>query len=116
MRILRIMLTISEILEKCGQLKIAEERASSRGYCEQIIFADEIDQWIKALTDILGSAVKPAGQKATPQYFSKTVDYGGILDNQTLFYKKFEDKSILAMLWPWKNKIHVTLKIVCFQE
>jgi len=108
--------TIIDILEKCGQLKVEEKRVSSSGYCEQIIFAEEIDQWNKMLTDILGPAVKPAGQKTTPQYFAMTVDYGGIFDNQTLFYKKFENKSFIAMLWPWKNKIHVTLIIACFQE
>jgi len=110
------MATISEILKKCDYLKVEEERVNSSGYNEQIIFADEIDQWHKALTGVLGSAVKPEGEKTTPEHFALTVNYGGIFDDQTLFYKKFEDRSILAMFWPWKNKIHVTLKIVCFQE
>ena len=109
-------MTISEILKKCDQLKVEEERVSSSGYNEQVIFADEIDQWNKVLTGFLGPAVKPAGQKTTPQYFALAVNFGGIFDDQTLFYKKFEEISILAMFWPWKNKIHVTLKIVCFQE
>jgi len=110
------MVTISEILEKCGHLKVEEKRVSSSGYSEQVIFADEIDQWNKVLTGILGAAVKPAGQKTTPQYFVLTVNFGGIFDDQTLFYKNFENKSIIAMFWPWKNKIHATLKIACFQE
>ena len=110
------MATISEILKKCDQLKVEEKRVSSSGYIEQVIFLDEIDQWNKVLTGVLGSVVKPAGQKTTPQHFALTVNFGGLFDNQTLFYKKFEDKIIIAMLWPWKNNIHVTLKIVCFQE
>ena len=110
------MVTISEILEKCGQLKVEEERVLSSGYCEQVIFADEIDQWDKVLTGVLGPAVKPADQETTPQYFALTVNFGGIFDAQTLFFKKFENKSIIAMFWPWKNKIHVTLKIASFQE
>ena len=116
MRARRVMATISEILKKCDQLKVEEKRVSSSGYNEQVIFSDEIDQWNKVLAGVLGPAVKPAGQKTTPQYFALTVNYGGIFDDQTLFYKKFEEQSILAMLLPWKNKIHVTLKIVCFQE
>ena len=110
------MVTISEILKKCDQLKVEEERVSSSGYTEQVIFADEIDQWNKVLTGVLGPAVKPAGQKTTPQYFALTVNFGGLFDDQTLFYKKFKEKSILAIFWPWKNKIHVTLKIASFQE
>jgi len=110
------MVTISEILEKCGQLKVEENRVNSSSYIEQVIFADEIDQWNKVLTGVLGPAVKPAGQKTTPQYFALTVNFGGIFDDQTLFYKNFENNSIIAMFWPWKNKIYVTLKIAYFQE
>lgn len=112
----RVMVTISEILEQCGRLKTEEERVSSNDYDERVIFADEVDQWGKVLTDVLGPALKPAGQKTTPRDFALTVNYGGVFDDQTLFYKKFGEGSVIAMFWPWKNEIHVTLKIVCFQE
>ena len=107
-------MTIDEIFKLCSHLKIEEKRVSSNDYDERVIFVDEIDQWSAILTDALGPAVKPAGQKTTQQDFALTIHHGGIFDDQILFYKKFEKKSILAMLWPWKNKIHVTLKIVCF--
>jgi len=109
-------MTICEILKQCEQLKVEEDRVNSGSFCEQVVFANEMDQWNQVLTDALGPAVKPAGQKTTPQYFALTVDYGGIFDDQTLFYKKFKEISILAMLWPWKSKIFVTLKIASFQE
>jgi len=109
-------MTIDEILKQCDQLKTEEKRVSSNVYDERVIYVDEIDQWSQVLAESLGPAVKPAGQKTTPQDFALTVNYGGIFDDQTLFYKKFEEKSILAMFWPWKNKIHVTLKVACFQE
>ena len=112
----KAMVTIGEILKQCSQLKVEEERVSSNDYDERVIFANEIDQWGKVFADVLGQAMKPAGQKTTPQDFALTVNYGGVLDDQTLFYKKFKERSILAMFWPWKNKIHVTLKIACFQE
>jgi len=60
--------------------------------------------------------VKPAGQKTTPQDFALTVNYGEVNDNQTLFYKAFEEKSIIAIFWPWKDMMHVTLKIICLKE
>jgi hypothetical protein len=110
------MITIDEILKQCGQLKVEEERVHSIDYDEWIIFADEIDQWSKVLTGALGPVVKPADQKTTPRHFSLTVNYGGLFDDQTLFYKRFDERSIIAMFWPWKNKIHVTFKIACFQE
>lgn len=33
----------------------------------------------------------------TPQDFALTVNLGGIFDDQTSFYRRFEEKSILAM-------------------
>lgn len=112
----RDMVTISEIIKQCGPLKIEEERVSSIDYDERVIMVDEIDQWSKGLTNVLDPALKPAGRKTTPQDFALTVHYGGLFDDQTLFYKKLEEQSVIATFWPWKNKIHVTLKIVCFQE
>lgn len=73
--------TISEIIKQCGPLKIEEERVNSIDYDERVITADEIDQWNKGPTSILGSALKPAGQKTTPQDFALTVHYGGIFDD-----------------------------------
>ena len=107
---------INEILDACSKLKVEEKRVSAADYEELVIFKKDMDQWYKNIDEILGPAVKEIGEKTSPQQFAWTVNYGGIADDQILFYKKSEEKSIIVMFWPWKDEVHLTLKIACFKE
>ena len=105
-------MTIDEILERCSHLNVKEKRVSSIDYREWIIYQQDIDQWNEILVGILGLPVKPAGEKTTLKHFSLAVNYGGLFDKQTLFYRKFEEQSIIVMFWPWRDNIYITLKII----
>ena len=109
-------MNINDILQRCGHLTIKGGCDISEDYVEREILAKEIDQWEKILTEILGPPAKKAGEETTPSFFNLTIGYGGLLDDQTLFYKKFDERSMIAMFWPWKDKSQVTLKIACFKE
>ena len=109
-------MTIREIIEQCSHLEVDEKRASAPNYHECVIFAKDIVQWEEALIKSLGSPEKAPGEKTTQAHFSLTINYGGLRDNQTLFYRKSGNESFIAMFWPWKDKAHITLKIACFKE
>jgi len=102
---------IDRILEKCKHLTISERRVSSPDYEEWIVYAKDMEHWNAIFTDIFGPAIKKAGAKTTQENFALTVDHGGIFDEQTLFHCMHEDKSIIAMFWPWKDREHVTIKV-----
>ncbi|MFH1622465.1 MAG: hypothetical protein ABIA97_05015 [Candidatus Omnitrophota bacterium] len=102
---------LKEIIDKGQKLGIKEKRRFSDEYCELIVFAKELNDWIDIFTEILGPASKPAGEKPTLDHLALTKDYGGIYENQILFKKEINNKIILAMVWPWQDKTHVTLKI-----
>jgi hypothetical protein len=38
-------------------------------------------------------------------------DFGGIRDDQVLYFKKDNEYSFFAMLWPWTDEYHITVKI-----
>lgn len=109
-------MTINEITEKCSKLEVSEERAVQDDYYEVVFCNKVLEQWNKALTDILGEAVKPAGQKVAVDHLMLTKDFGGIYQNQTLFKKDFEDSSLIAMFWPWQDNIHTTLKVALIKK
>ncbi len=109
-------MNVSDILQRCSHLKSEGGCDISEDYVEREILVKDIEQWEKILTDILGPAVKKAGDKTTQLFLTLTINYGGILDDQTLFYKKFNENSIIAMFWPWKDNNQVTLKIACIKE
>jgi len=107
---------ISDIIKKFGDLKTEQVRVNSIEYDERVIFGDEIEQWHAVLTECLGDPVKSSGEETSKQEFALTVNFGGLCKNQTLYHRKFEEHSIIAMVWPWNDKIHVTLKIAKIKE
>ena len=102
---------LKTIIEKCNALQIYEKRDINDGYCELVFDNKEIDKLEKILIEILGTATKPPGTKPTKEDIKLTKDYGGIHDNQTLFKKTFDETTVIAMLWPWQDNAHTTLKI-----
>lgn len=107
-------MTLKEILSRCGKLSIYEERIID-DYCELVIFNKEIDDWNKILTDILGPPRKPKGVEPSEDDLNLTKASGGIRVNQTLFERKFDDVTIIAKFWPWKDNIHTTLKMALLE-
>lgn len=107
---------IRDILERFKHLKVEWAEDICEDYLERHILVKDLEQWEKVLTDILGPPVKKAGEATTERFVDLTMNYGGIMDDQTLFYKKFDEKSIIAMFWPWKDNYEVTLKIASFKE
>ncbi len=103
-------MTLKEIVEKFKELNVYEQRSVSDEYVELVFYSKEIDKWNKALVDILGPALKPAGVEPTKDDQDLTEDYGGIFGNQTLFKKEFDGVTVLAMFWPWQNGTYTTLK------
>lgn len=109
-------MTLKEIIEACSRLSIFDKRIISDQYHELVFYNKEIDEWNKIFTVIFGPALKPAGAKPTRDDSRLTKDYGGIFANQTLFKKKFDDITVIAMFWPWQDNIHITLKMVVLEK
>ncbi|MFH1045886.1 MAG: hypothetical protein V1727_02865 [Candidatus Omnitrophota bacterium] len=104
-------MSIKEIIDKCSTLEVKEQRTLSEDYCELVFFNKDESQWQKTLSEFLGPAVKPAGKEPSPRDEAVTEEFGGIFPNQTLFQKETQDALMLAMFWPWQDKVHITLKI-----
>lgn len=108
-------MNLKELTAQFCHLRVNEKRTSSPDYEEWVIYAEDLGKWSRILSDLLGPAVKPKGEKTTQEAFTLTVKFGGILEDQTLYHKKFGDMSVIAMLWPWKNNVHVTIKMACLK-
>jgi len=109
-------MSLKEIIAKCASLKVEEQRSLEEDYAELVLLTEDTDAWIKALSEDLGAPTKPAGTEPTGEDLEATGNYGGIFANQTLFKKELNGKTILAMLWPWQDKTHTTLKMVLLQK
>ena len=109
-------MNLKEIVSRFSGLHIEEIRSSSEDAQELVFTNERIEEWDKVFQEILGPAVKPKGTKPTKEDSQLTADYGGIFANQTLYRKEFGDETIVAMLWPWQDGVHITLKMVLLKK
>lgn len=107
---------LKEVIAKCSDLEVQEERSLNDGYVELVFFTKDQDAWSKALAQDLGEPIKPAGVEPSKEQSALTEAYGGVFANQTLFNKDFNGTRILAMFWPWQDKEHTTLKLALLKK
>ena len=107
---------LEEIFKKCNDLRVLQRRLMVGEYKEIVVYREDMESWQNTLTEILGAPVKMAGVKPTQEDLSLTQEYGGIAENQILFYRKFEDVFVIAMIWPWEDGTYMTLKMVCLEN
>ncbi len=85
----------------------------SRGEYAQLVFdRRDLQEWNRAVENMLGPPVKTEDQPVTDELIKLTEDFGEIFDHQTLFCVEKNDQRILAMFWPWRDSHLVTLKIM----
>jgi len=81
-------------------------------YFEAVVLNDNIGNLTKKLETFFGPPIEypKAGLPSTHQ---ETVEkLGGIDPGQTLYFWNEGNHAIFAMLWPWQDEKHTTLKII----
>jgi len=109
------MSALDEMMRRCETFKISERRSNSPEYKELVFLNKDLDQWRSLLEEIFGPESKPVGKEPTAEDKKVTGAYGGIHSNQALFKKKEGDHIFIAMLWPWGDRQHTTLKLAVFK-
>ncbi len=97
--------------QKFKSLDICKSRKSSPTYREIVFFNKDIKKWNRVLAGTLGDPVNSKWNRPEKQVEKMTRKYGGIRKGQTLYVKEYDNFSIMAMIWPWKDKQHSTLKL-----
>lgn len=107
-------LTFQELLREAKKLKFAELRADEEKGLEFVARLPQLSQVSAVLEKFFGPALKPTGQIPSKEVEELTAAYGGIWDNQTLYYRNDNGRPYFAMFRPWGDKTSVTVKI--FEE
>ena len=102
---------LEKIETKLSELVISKQRKKTGNYSEIVFFNKDIKKWNQTLSGILGPPLKSQWKKPDDNLASMTRNLGGIRAGQTLYYKEFDNCHIIAMIWPWKDKTHTTLKL-----
>jgi hypothetical protein len=102
---------LKALCEEFADLPLHETRTATGTYVELVFFSRDLADWSNRLEAHLGSPVHAGRARPSRQVRSVTSEHGGITRGQTLYLTNREDGDVVAMLWPWRDGVHVTLKL-----
>ncbi|MEW6075494.1 MAG: hypothetical protein AB1530_04210 [Candidatus Omnitrophota bacterium] len=87
-------------------------RKDLAGEFEAVVIKEESGRLGEKLEKCFGAPVWPAQEKLSSLITGAIEEYGGIMQGQTLYFWHSGSESIFAMLWPWSDGRHITLKLI----
>lgn len=100
-----------ELKEKIKETSFEELRDESDVYLEVVILKKELPKLAASLEKFFGQPLWPSKNKPSPKIEKTIADFGGIMPGQTLYFSADANQTIFAMLWPWQDGQHTTVKI-----
>ncbi len=104
-------LTYPELLAAVKKIKLEQTRVEEDEALECVVRQERLKELAEILERFFGAAFKPTGKAPSREAQNCTADFGGIFENQTLYYLKKDNAAYYAMLWPWNDGVSVTVKI-----
>lgn len=104
-------MTLPDLVKALKKLPFDEIRKEYQGYFEFVIKVDALGSVYPLFAEFYGTPFKPAGMAPSPKAQQITKNYGGIQAQQTLYYVNREGLSDCAMIWPWNDGKHATIKM-----
>lgn len=105
-------MTFPELIKNLKKIPFDEIRKEYEGYFEFVVSVKHLLSLYPLFEGYYGVPFKPAGIAPTPKAMSVTRNYGGIQTQQTLYFaSRPEGVSDCAMIWPWNDGQHATVKM-----
>ena len=101
-----------ELLDEVKKIKSDHRRISTADFFEMVIEWTELAALTKILKSFFGEPRKPVDVCPNDEVESITAPYGGIWQNQTLYYQENEKEFYMVMLWPWTDGMLITVKLI----
>lgn len=101
-----------EVKDEVKKIQFDTLRMDCDNLLEAVVAKEELNTLVGSLEKFFGRPAWPSKNRMSLQ-MRKTLDsYGGIMAGQTLYYWAKGPEILLAMLWPWQDGAHTTLKLV----
>jgi len=101
----------SDVRKEMESITFDTLRVDADDYFEAVITNGEIAKLTPKL-ERLFNLPAPSPQEELPSKVKKVIqDFGGIGGGQTLYFADKGENVIFAMLWPWSDGRHTTVKI-----
>lgn len=107
---------IETICKEFELLENVELRTKTDNYLELVFSRKDGEAYYNILNKFLGEPKKPKDKEPQEDDHKITRYYGGIRKEQVLYYRDFSHATITAILWPWQDGVHTTLKLVFLKK
>ncbi len=100
-----------EIMDGIKGIEFDAVRVKNQYYFEAIILRDKLPVLTERLEKLFGKRLFPSDNRLPPDAEKVAGAFGGVMGEQTLYFLKENDYSYFAMLWPWSDDCHTTVKL-----
>ncbi|MDD2679298.1 MAG: hypothetical protein PHO03_00645 [Candidatus Omnitrophica bacterium] len=101
-----------EIKKEVKDLGCETLRTDSDNFFEAVVIKEELAKLHERLKNFFGEPAFPSKEKLSFQAQETIKGFGGIMPGQTLYFKNEGRDSTFAMIWPWQDGRHTTIKII----
>jgi hypothetical protein len=105
-------MTFQEFLIQIQIIKLEELRIQTEEYFEAVISKACLDSLHEVLKAYFGPPLKPEGHQPSGEANRQAKPYGGIRKVQTMYFRRDQDHTECALLWPWKSGASITIKVI----
>jgi hypothetical protein len=103
---------LRELIDSIKKVKVMELRNDKDDFFEAVVMRRKLIGLSTAFKECFGAPVWPLDKRLPLQLIRKINKHGGIREGQTLYVRRNAKHTVVAMLWPWQDNIHTTVKII----
>jgi hypothetical protein len=104
-------MTFEELKSQIKSCKFDETRVDNNAFFEAVVGKANLEALNAKLSSIFGPPALPSGNKLSAEANDIVQHHGGVMAGQTLYFTHIDSAPVFAMLWPWGDKEHITVKI-----
>lgn len=101
-----------QIKEEIKRVGLKDTDTDCDNLFEGIVRKEKVGKVTRKLEDFFGEPAWPSKSRLSLQMENLIKQYGGIMQGQTLYLSSKQNEVVFAMLWPWKDGEHTTVKII----
>lgn len=105
-------MNFQELVAVLKKQDFQELRACSENFFEAVAVKTKLIEVENILISYFGLPMKPAGIKSSGDANRFSKPYGGVRQDQTMYFRKEKTGNEFAFLWPWSCGSLVTLKVI----
>ena len=104
------MIQYSDVKAQVKAIGFETLRNETDTYFEVVFMKAKLNEYNAALNNLFGKISWPSDTPIPEEVKKVIAQYGSVMAGQTLYSFQEESHVIFAMLWPWGDGQHITLK------